>query len=838
MFPFHDEPPLREDVDLAVQPHVHTAPGSVLRSFTVALAAVAAVDFDAAAADAAGRCAVLVRLQCAHSAPPLSASVHLGRPLRRRSATTSRLISLTLDLPAASFLVLARTASALPFDAHCLVPLPAPYGGCLVISPHLLFHINSQQHIDYTLSTNLFGDIDRQFHSEPSALVVDVQLSASVLLPISQQHSHMVQLVLALRDGQSMLLTVETAGSGVRGMNMRRLYSGSIASAMCVVARDSRYSWLYIGSRTGVSLLVELRERSDDEQLEQARVQQFEEDERDREREERETERKRLSESGRGRPFFRLSCSTTAKQRTVEDDEDGYDDIFGLSLSNTKDREAQRRLERARAKEETSRLYELTVRDAMQSISPCVDFVLLPPDAQPASEGQPRGLQTDVLAISGHGVQGTLSIQQDGVLPSLITRFALDQRCTGSWTVRAPERRKKSTKRKRDEMNDAAAPQYDTDLFIASQSDTTHLHVLEAITQVEAGASYLRADVRSLLVANVCGWLGVVQVWGDGVRLVWRGERTVDRTLAELRQEDEMDGEVEEQKKSPVSIVRARLCDPYIALGLSDGGLQLLRVDEVERKEERSDHPDPFTMTSVPITLQPLPSLPASMSAAPVTAFALYKHTSHDVLFDAESRQQARREDVNSVGVKLEKEAVVMEEETKAAPAAEEEEDVDDLDLLLAGGGDTKAAGSANGGVGPKQESVTDGLKREANDVSASARAHHVLVMCRLHYVELYALPSFVLLFRCRRFSAARQTLIDATDEQSANNVHAVLDDNLPIITDIAVHSFSEHASSLPVLLAHTSHIATCSSTRPTPISLTPSSSSHCSSASLASTTV
>ncbi|MCJ1297125.1 Cleavage and polyadenylation specificity factor subunit 1 [Xylographa carneopallida] len=440
----------------------------------------------------------------------------------------------------------------------------------------------------------------------------------------------------------------------------------------------------------------------------------------------------------------------------------------------------------------------------MLSVSPCVDFVLLPPEAQPTSEEQPRGLHTDVVGISGHGLQGTLSIQQDGALPSLITRFALDQRCTGCWTVRAPERRKRSSKRKRDDTNDTAPPQFDTDLFIASQADTTHLHVLEAITQVEAGASYLRADVQSLLVANVCGWLGVVQVWSDGLRLVWRGERTVDRALSELRQQrDEMKDEAEEQKQELVSIVRARLCDPYVALGLSDGSLQLLRVEEVEKKEERSDQTDPFTITAMPVSLHSLPSAqPATASSVAVTAFAIYKHSGHDGLFDASSRQRARQVEEKEVGVKQEDGVAAMEEESKEAPAvaeAEEEEDVDDLDLLLAGGGKKEASGT-------KQESSKDEQKEARTEVAPPAREQFVCVVCRSHYLELYALPSFDLLFRCPRFAAARQTLVDAVDESSSTASHAVLDDNLLAVTDVVIHRFSEHDSSPPVLLAFTAH--------------------------------
>ena len=148
--------------------------------------------------------------------------------------------------------------------------------------------------------------------------------------------------------------------------------------------------------------------------------------------------------------------------------------------------------------------------------------------------------------------------------------------------------------------------------------------------------------------------------------------------------------------------------------------------------------------------------------------------------------------------MKQEDGSVAMEEESKAAPAAEEE-DVDDLDLLLAGGGDSKAAVNGDGGMTAKQESVRDGIKRETTDVSAPARANYVCVVSRLHHVELYSLPSFVLLFRCRRFSAARQTLIDSADELPSHYIHAVSDENLPSLTDVAMHRFSEHDSSLPV---------------------------------------
>ena len=49
-----------------------------------------------------------------------------------------------------------------------------------------------------------------------------------------------------------------------------------------------------------------------------------------------------------------------------------------------------------------------------------------------------------------------------------------------------------------------------------------------------------------------------------------------------------------------------------------------------------------FTIILMPVTLQPLPSLPSSTLFRSRHGFALYKHSGHDTLFDSDSRQRAR----------------------------------------------------------------------------------------------------------------------------------------------------------------------------------------------------
>ena len=346
---------------------------------------------------------------------------------------TAQLLTITLDLANSSFLLLARTALTLPYDTHALLPLPAPHAGCLVVSSHLLFHF-SNQHIDFSLSTNMFGDSDGKFHPQQSGAAVGLQLAAAAVLPFNHQTTPVMHVLLGMRDGVLLLVTLETAGTGVRGMQLRKLASSSVSSGLAVLERRGRSIFAFFGSRVGSSVLVELRERSEKEMQEEAQEQERQEDERNREREEREKERQRLlhGEDGSDEAAALPSVSSSVPQ-AVEGEDELFDDIFGLSLSSNREREQQRKAERARAKEETSRLFELTVRDGMIGLAPCVDFVMLP-SAQPEEEEQKEGRRSsgrllDLIGISGQGQQGAISIQSQGIQPLEITGFALDQRC-------------------------------------------------------------------------------------------------------------------------------------------------------------------------------------------------------------------------------------------------------------------------------------------------------------------------------------------------------------------------------------------------------------------------
>ena len=302
---------------------------------------------------------------------------------------TAQLLTITLDLASRTFLVLARTALTLPYDTHALYPLPAPHGGALVFSNHLTFHF-SNQHIDYTMATNTYGDVDGKYHSEQSGVVVNLHLTAVSTL---YSTAAMIQLLLGTRDGQLLLMTVETAGTGVRLMQMRKLAVSAISSAISTLERRASSAYVFIGSRVGSSLLLELRERSEEEMREEVREQERQEDERNREREQREKERQRLL---RGEDEALQAMADQAKAQADEE----YDDIFGISLSTDREREAQRREVRARAKEETSRQFEVVVRDAMIGVAPCVDFVI----------SQDKQRPVELVAISGQGQQGAITL--------------------------------------------------------------------------------------------------------------------------------------------------------------------------------------------------------------------------------------------------------------------------------------------------------------------------------------------------------------------------------------------------------------------------------------------
>ena len=854
VFPLHEHSAAQvEHGDFAVHPHVYAGPTGILRPYPIPFTHAS---FAPPRDPSAGLSDLVDFAFLSGYNSPTLLLLHRhpytweGRYAAHRH--TSQLLTITLDLAASSFLVLARTALQLPYDTHALLPLPAPHGGCLVFSAHLLFHF-SNQHIDYTLSTNVYGDHDTKYHSEQSGVVVNMQLAAASILSSTPA---LIQLLLALRDGQLLLMTIETAGTGVRAMQLRKLAVTAPSSAISTLQRRGSSLFVFVGSRVGASVLVEMRERSEDEMRAEVRELERQEDERMREREERERERQRLLRGGGE------ADGVEAVEPIKADAEEEFDDIFGMSLSSDREREAQRREERARAKEETSKQFELTVRDAMVGVAPCVDFVMRP--------GQGRHIE--LVGVSGQGQQGAISIQQVGAkegvdgdchaylihLLTVVSRtvwLSAGWRCahgdhsirsgsavhvsvtpsasrsasaalplltlfsglvlwrSGCWTVRAQERRvRRSQKRKREEaVPDSGPPEFDTDLFISGVSSTTHLHTAEEITQVDTAASYLRVDVRSVLIGNVCGWLGVVQVWPDGLRVVWRGEKTVERSVHQLAPqlhavspglEDEGMGAADERKEAngssvPLTIVRAKLCDPYLALGFSDGRLSVLRVDEEERKEEKSDDSEPFVLAVLPSSLAALPSASSTSSASPaVTAVSIFHDAAASGLFALPLAATSSMDDAVQRPIKSESGAVMMNEEKTGSA----EEEVDELEMLL--GGSAASAASKASAV----KNGTDGLR---TDVSLSRESAHdaafVCVICRAHYLELYSLPSFTLLFRTPRFTSGRKTLTHSGEGDPAEPSHGVSDDDLPLITDVGLHTVSALPGAAPVLCAYTS---------------------------------
>ena len=377
---------------------------------------------------------------------------------------------------------------------------------------------------------------------------------------------------------------------------------------------------------------------------------------------------------------------------------------------------------------------------------------------------------------------------------------------SGCWTVRAQERRRRSAKRKRDEPAESFLPSFDTDVFISGELSTTHLHTAEEITQIEAASSYLRVDVPSLLIGNLCGYLGVVQVHATGIRLAWRGERITDRSVDQLlptslHDDDEMKGEERKEANNGVGgvtrIVRASLCDPYVALAFSDGQLAVLRVDEVERKEEKSDDAEPFSISLLPALLSAL--LPDALTSDSVTAMCIYRDTGNLGLFTPPSSPAAEAPSENgssALSVKAEQGAAAMEE-TKA-PA--EEEEVDELEMLLGGGADAGGQGQS----GAEMKDGTEGVKQDPNK-PPTVESMYVFVVCRAHYLELYSLPSFALLFRTPRFTAGRKTLTNQSDAAAESHPPPpIADADLPQVTNVALHTFTSSPFLPPVLCAYT----------------------------------
>jgi hypothetical protein len=158
---------------------------------------------------------------------------------------STSLLSLSLDLQRGFHSTIACIEQQLPHDLYMLLPVPAPIGGALCVSPNVILRFNNLT-IDQGLSFNEFGD-PKRFSSFPC-------LPAAGCPPLSLDNAHAVFFtdqcaLFGLNDGK--LYTLELFAQVCRHYSIKNVIFGLNSSVSVSGLHCARYgfhrSWLQFG---------------------------------------------------------------------------------------------------------------------------------------------------------------------------------------------------------------------------------------------------------------------------------------------------------------------------------------------------------------------------------------------------------------------------------------------------------------------------------------------------------------------------------------------------------------------------------------------------------------
>ena len=139
----------------------------------------------------------------------------------------------------------------LPHDTTSVLPLPAPVGGLLALSDHVLLWLGHAHVYGLALNRDASCTCVPQLAACPPTMRLRLQGATASLF--SRQP---LRVALSLASGDLYLVRLHADGRGVNGMDLEKLATSVPACCSCVLAR--RY--LFLGSRVADSLLLQLAE--------------------------------------------------------------------------------------------------------------------------------------------------------------------------------------------------------------------------------------------------------------------------------------------------------------------------------------------------------------------------------------------------------------------------------------------------------------------------------------------------------------------------------------------------------------------------------------------------
>lgn len=234
--------------------------------------------------------------------------------------------------------------------------------------------------------------------------------------------------------------------------------------------------------------------------------------------------------------------------------------------------------------------FTFTVRDSLVNICPLRDFAYgLRSNADATATGLSKQSNYELVACSGHGKNGSLSVLHQSIRPELITEVKLPG-CSGIWTVYHKAERDDATEF---DFGTNEAEEFHAYLIISLESQTMVLETGDTLEEVTGSVEYY-TEGSTIAAGNLFGRRFVVQVFQNGLRLLDGAKMTQELLIASPQLEN---GGADVASNL---VIEATIADPFVLLKMTDGSLQL--VGDTESTKLTISQPPNFISSTDTIT--------------------------------------------------------------------------------------------------------------------------------------------------------------------------------------------------------------------------------------------
>ena len=411
--------------------------------------------------------------------------------------------------------------TGLPFDSFHLLAIPKPIGGVLVMSTNSIIACN--QNIKYQLALNLFVPQNQptSYTSDLSDVFISLDTARFTLLSKNR-------FIASLKGGELYIFYISAQGEIVQKINMSKGSASVISSCICTIGEN----YFFLGSRIGDSVLVSYKERIEQQQNDID--------------DEPNTKLQKIND-GSAKNSLHLTDSQTGESEFDLDKD--IEEFYSK-----------------KQKKEQKKDYIFNKVDSLINIGPIGDFCFgACSDRKRGEFSQTEKLLThdpeEIIACTGHGKNGAISILQRGVRPSVTISFELAN-CQSIWTLfpydhltddDATQQLGKRTRDDIENQNNSSQPVNKKDHSIVIVSTTSSTLVLTTVKDelVEiTGDDQLAffVDSRTMNAGNICNNKYLIQIGEHSVLLLTSPYALIDKV------------------SFTEEIIDSIICDPYILL--------------------------------------------------------------------------------------------------------------------------------------------------------------------------------------------------------------------------------------------------------------------------------